>query len=118
MAKWEQLIAARECKHFSQMEAAERVNVGLVTYQRWEAGRSRPQPQHLRQLYDVFGSLLDYRDTTHLHDTISHLTPLVLVEEMPIVVSKEEIDEPQAFIAAHLTTHRWSLAFKEHLTHY
>lgn len=57
MAKWKQLIAAREDKQFSQAEAAERVNVGLVTYQRWEAGRRKPQPQHMRRLCEVFGPL-------------------------------------------------------------
>jgi transcriptional regulator with XRE-family HTH domain len=34
--KWEQLIRVRERLHLSQAEAAERANVGLTTYQRWE----------------------------------------------------------------------------------
>src|SRR5713226_102977 len=117
MAKWGQLIAARECRHFSQMEAAERINVGLVTYQRWESGKSKPQPQHMRQLYEVFGSLLDHQDAVCSHETVSDPSHTASVEEMPIVVSEEDIDEPQAFIIAHMTTRLWSLAFMEHPTY-
>lgn len=116
MAKWGQLIAARECRHFSQMEAAERINVGLVTYQRWESGKSKPQPQHMRQLYEVFGTLLDHLDAVRLHETLSDPSHTASVEEMPIVVSEEDIDEPQAFITAHMTTRLWSLAFRDHPT--
>lgn len=114
MAKWEQLIAARECRHLSQFEAAEQVNVGIGTYQRWESGKSKPQPQHMRQPYEVFGSMLDHPDAIGLHETIPNPPPSV--EKMPIVVSKEEIDELQAFTAANMTTRLWSLAFKEHPT--
>lgn len=57
MAKWEQFIAARERKHLSQVEAAEQLNVGVVTYQRWEAGKRKPQPQYMRRLCDQFGPL-------------------------------------------------------------
>jgi transcriptional regulator with XRE-family HTH domain len=56
MTKWDQLIAAREQMHLSQLEAAERLQVGLVTYQRWEAGRRKPQPQHMRRLSGFFGN--------------------------------------------------------------
>ncbi len=59
MAKWEQLIRARERLHLSQMEAAEQVKVGLATYQRWETGQRKPQPHNMRQLVQVFGALLD-----------------------------------------------------------
>lgn len=114
MAKWEQLIAARESRHLSQFEAAELVNVGLGTYQRWESGRSRPQPQHMRQLYEVFNTLPDHRAETPLNETVSNPSPVASVEGTPIIVSKEEIDEPQAFITTHMTAYLWSLAFKEH----
>ncbi|HEU0003258.1 MAG TPA: helix-turn-helix transcriptional regulator [Ktedonobacteraceae bacterium] len=117
MAKWEQLIAARECKHFSQLEAAERVNVGIVTYQRWESGKSKPQPQHMRQLYEVFGSLLDLHNVMRSHEPISDPSHTPPLEEMSSVVSAGEIDEAQAFIATHMTTHLWSLVFLEHPTH-
>ncbi len=126
MAKWERLIAARERKHLSQMEAAERVNVGLVTYQRWETGKAKPQPQHMRQLYEVFATMLHHEDVALLHEVSSHenvldTSPAASIigdpsEEMLIVVPGEEIDEPQAFIAANMTTHLWSLAFMDHPT--
>jgi transcriptional regulator with XRE-family HTH domain len=117
MGKWAQLIAAREGRHLSQFEAAELVNVGHGTYQRWESGKARPQPQHMRQLCEVFGILLEHPDTMFLRESVSNSLLTAPVEEMPIVVSKEEIDEPRAFIAANMTTHLWSLAFKEHPTH-
>jgi transcriptional regulator with XRE-family HTH domain/tetratricopeptide (TPR) repeat protein len=126
MAKWEQLIAARESKHLSQSETAERVNVGLVTYQRWEAGKAKPQPQHMRQLYEVFGTMLDHLDVILAHEVLSHenvsdTSPASLVignpsEETLIVVPVEEIGEPQAFIAANMTTRLWFLAFMDHPT--
>ena len=122
MAKWEQLIAARECKHLSQLEAAERVNVGLVTYQRWEVGRSKPQPHHMRQLYEVFGALLDHPEhEMPSQETVAASSPTTPVmrdswKERLFVESVEEIDEPQAFIAADMTTHLWSLAFKHYPT--
>ncbi len=124
MAKWEQLVAAREQKHLSQWEAAEHVNVGVVTYQRWEAGKARPQPQHMRQLYAVFGTLLASEKEAlargmHSSEQQSFSSPLSTastVGEVPTIVSGEHIDEPEAFIAAHLTPALWSLAFKDHLT--
>jgi transcriptional regulator with XRE-family HTH domain len=126
MAKWEQLIAARERKHLSQLETAERVNVGLVTYQRWEAGKAKPQPQHMRHLHEVFGAPLDQLDALLPHNTPAHATgadpssipPISsdTSEQMPIIVPAEESDEPLAFIATHMTTHLWSLAFKQYAT--
>lgn len=126
MAKWEFLVAARGRLHLSQLEAAERVNVGLVTYQRWEAGKAKPQPQHMRHLYEVFGVQLDHvhrgpLQDLSVHETLSNtsLSPSTLrdsAEEMPIVTSEKEIDEAQSFIAANMTTHLWSLAFLDHAT--
>lgn len=124
--KWEQLVAARERKHFSQSEAAELIRVGLVTYQRWETGKTKPQPQHMRRLYDVFGTLLTpvpdaFSQETPSGESVSDTLPVASGLEDPsedtlISVPAEEIDEPQAFIAAHLTTHLWSLAFLHHLS--
>jgi transcriptional regulator with XRE-family HTH domain len=123
MAKWEQLIIARERKHFSQAEAAERVNVGLVTYQRWEAGRSRPQPHHMRSLSRVFRELFEGEEETSFQPEVSseHVT-----SHSPLPPGKsstpakhaskadKELDEVQAFIASHMTTHLLSLAFSPH----
>lgn len=125
MAKWQQLIAARERKHLSQLEAAEHLNVGLVTYQRWEAGRAKPQPQHMRRLHEIFGKLLElaemgrWREDASAEKNTADMPPHATVwkdssEARHIVAPAEEIDEPQAFIAAHLTPHLWSLAFMEH----
>jgi len=126
MAKWAQLIAARERKHLSQLETAERVNVGLVTYQRWEAGTTKPQPQHMRHLEAVFDTLFDRFDALRSHTTPAHATgadPSSVStissdspEEMPFTVPVVECDEPLAFIATHMTTHLWSLAFKPYST--
>ena len=118
MAKWGHLIAARECRHLSQFEAAERVNVGLGTYQRWESGKSKPQPQHMRQLFEVFGALLDIPDAVRSRDVpspraVSNSSPTTSVKGDP---SAEEIDEVWAFITTNMTTHLWSLAFKDHPT--
>lgn len=128
MAKWEQLVAARESQHLSQLEAAERVNVGLVTYQRWEAGKAKPQPQHMRHLYEVFGKLLDYGGfidlpilLAHSQKQVSEMSPIAPVigtvpEKWPRETSKEECDEIEAFIATNMTTHLWFLAFLDHAT--
>jgi len=61
MAKWEQLIAARESKHLSQAEAAEQAQVGVATYQRWEQGKARPQPHHMRSLSLIFQTLFEQK---------------------------------------------------------
>lgn len=116
MAKWEQLIAARERKHLSQAEAAEQLNVGIVTYQRWEAGNTRPQPQHMRQLCEVFEILLQqYGETALLKRCTCSPTLVPASRDMPFEgVCTECLDKPQAFITTHLTTHLWSLAFLDH----
>lgn len=121
MAKWEQLVVARERKHLSQAEAAERINVGLVTYQRWELGKRKPQPQHMRHLCELFESLLEQHERVASQETFSDWslsTPFTenSREETPVVLLVEETDKPQTFITAHMTTHLWSLAFKDHPT--
>src|SRR5690348_13114801 len=79
MAKWERLIAAREQMHLSQLEAAEYLNVGVVTYQRWEAGKARPQPQHMRQLCAIFTTLRanDEASETSSTSTLPNVTSSV-----------------------------------------
>src|SRR5258707_2857550 len=123
MAKWEQLIAARERKHLSQLEAAERVNVGAVTYQRWEAGKTKPQPQHMRHLSEVFETLFEQHAETPSQQMCSDCslsTPLPedLRKETPVVLSGEETDKPQAFITTHMPSHLWFLALLNHPTCY
>ena len=48
------LREARKHLGLSQMEAAELLEVSLVTYQRWEQGKAHPQPFHLRQIRHKF----------------------------------------------------------------
>jgi transcriptional regulator with XRE-family HTH domain len=114
MTKWEQLIAAREHLHLSQAEAAERINVGLVTYQRWEVGRRKPQPQHIRQLYAVFGTALHPFTEEARQPQRNGVEPFLQGEFASF--HDEDIDEPQTFIAANMTAHLWSLAFMDHPT--
>ncbi len=128
MTKWEQLVVARERKHLSQAEAAERINVGLVTYQRWELGKRKPQPQHMRHLCELFESLLEQHEEALAWEMPSPekqpsspsllmaSTAGILNREVCGTASSEQIDEPEAFIAAHMTTSLWSLAFKDHPT--
>lgn len=127
MAKWEQLIAARENLHLSQLEAAGQLNVGLVTYQRWETGRTKPQPQHMRRLYKVFGTLLEHGEQTLSHQLSSqtnislNLFPAApamsdFSKHLPVAAPEEENDEARAFIASHMITHLWSLTFLDHPT--
>lgn len=54
MARWEQLIAARERLHLSQEEVAEHLGVGVASYQRWERGTHWPQPRHMHALCELF----------------------------------------------------------------
>jgi transcriptional regulator with XRE-family HTH domain len=128
MAKWAQLIAARDRKHLSQMEAAERLNVGLVTYQRWELGKRRPQPQHMRRIYEIFGPLLEENDNVSIaHETASPVTDMIFTAASPMadttsneqMVSRNQLEETQefcSFLAATLTSHLWSLALMHHST--
>jgi len=44
--------------HLSQEEAAERLNVGRSTVQRWERGEHSPQPMHQRKIDEVYGEAL------------------------------------------------------------
>ncbi len=116
MTRWEQLITARDEKHVSQVEAAELLNVGLGTYQRWESGKAKPQPQHMRRLYEVFqleqGNERAAVETSHT-PTFSK-NPL---RELPIVAVQDELDEPQVFITTNMLARLWSLAFMDHPTH-
>lgn len=123
MAKWEQLIAARERRHLSQAEAAERLNVGLVTYQRWEQGKRKPQPQHMRRLCELF-SLFEDDNIPRPAETLSPSskadsfpTPLTgnLVVVEPIPVFLEEDRELHSLVATNMTARLWSLAFLDHL---
>src|SRR5947209_9244611 len=106
MAKWDQLIAAREHKHLSQAEAAEHANVSVVTYQRWETGKARPQPHHMRQLRKFFDCLFE-------SDEPSCLSPLPALPSHEVSSEHTPVDELETFIATHLTAHLWSLAFKD-----
>ncbi len=115
MTRWEQLIAARDEKHVSQSEAAELLNVGLVTYQRWEGGKAKPQPQHLRRIHEIFR--LGQGDESV--PTEPSRTPSVenkLSQKHLPSVAEEDFDELPNLIAAKITTHLLSLAFIEHAT--
>ena len=119
MTKWDRLVAARKRLHLSQMEAAERVNVGIVTYQRWETGKAEPQPEHMRQLYGVFGALLASEAPEQKY--LADISPTAsatkgIPAELFIISSEEEIDEPLAFIASNMTAHLLFLAFMDHAT--
>lgn len=130
MAKWEQLIAARVRMHLSQLEAAERVNVGLVTYQRWERGKRRPQPHHMRSLCGIFGPQLVYGEQTayledmpsHEEETSSFLTPSVsnppdlIAQATTSILLTEEDQELRSLLTTHMTAHLWSLVLRDHAT--
>lgn len=118
MAKWEQLIAARERKHLSQVEAARRVNVGLATYQRWELGQRKPQPQHLRRLYEIFGVPLESQGRAPAQGVVDCGRDSNASLFLPLWEhTAEEMDsELQAPIVVTMTSHLWSFAFMEHPT--
>jgi len=101
MTRWDRLVAAREKLHLSQMEAAERVNVGIVTYQRWETGKAKPQPEHMRQIVEVFGALLASEAVAHALEAPDQKS--ISGEEKHSGESGKERDEPGAFIVAHDT---------------
>ena len=113
MTKWDRLVAARKELHLSQMEAAERVNVGIVTYQRWETGKAEPQPEHLRQLYTVFGPLLEAFDQKSLTSSSAGKDAS---QKQQNGAAAEKLDEPGAFIASHMTPYLWSVAFQHYPT--
>ncbi len=125
MEKWEQLIAAREQKHFSQAEAAEQVNVGLVTYQRWELGKRKPQPHHMRRLCEVFETLLELKGVALQQElpqgqrsvlSSAAFTMETSGADTPIVIAMEESEELQTLLTATMTSYLWSLAFTDHPT--
>lgn len=112
MAKWEQLIAARERQHLSQTEAARRINVGLATYQRWEMGQRKPQPQHLRRLYEVLGFLQEQKKQPPVQGQI------VCVHRpgrSAFPFRFRESDYQRSAIVT-MTSHLWSFAFMDHPT--
>lgn len=121
MAKWEQLITARERKHLSQAEAAERANVGLVTYQRWELGKRRPQPQHMRHLCEIFDTLLEFEEAANIQKQRRNLFPLTSTTGTSLVEAPndgytDEINELQIILATNMTSRLWSLALMDHPT--
>lgn len=95
MGKWEQLIAARERLHLSQVEAARRLGVGVATYQRWEMGKRRPQPQYLRNLYALF-------DLQPVSNEPGGDLSLTLLE-------RERDWEVSTLLATRLAIHLWSV---------
>lgn len=107
MAKWEELIAARERWQLSQVEMAERLHIGPGTYQRWEAGKSKPQPQHRRRLAEIFEETLKLEEDAPSDE--QERARLLLSPAGSIV----PLNEPRTFIATHMTTHLWSLAFQK-----
>lgn len=54
MKRWHELIEARLHLQMSQAEVAEHMGVEVATYQRWEWGKRRPQPRHMRELCAFF----------------------------------------------------------------
>jgi transcriptional regulator with XRE-family HTH domain len=121
MSKWEQLIAAREHLHLSQLEAAERLGIGVATYQRWESGRRKPQPRHMRELCEFFGLETGSNDTEP--ESGDQLTSARLEAgaekrtdlSSPVPVS-EKHREMRALLMTHLTARLWSLALGAHAT--
>jgi transcriptional regulator with XRE-family HTH domain/tetratricopeptide (TPR) repeat protein len=118
MAKWELLIAARERKHLSQAEAARRINVGLATYQRWELGHRKPQPQHRRHLYEVLDISLEQQEQIFAQGLVEHLRPLGVSPISLLWGHAVEAKDgnPQAPVAVTMTSHLWSFVFMDHPT--
>jgi transcriptional regulator with XRE-family HTH domain len=123
MAKWEQLIAARERKHLSQMEAAELLNVGLATYQRWELGKRKPQPHHKRQIYEKFELLTEEKiiflpevepfPISEVSISVMSISPT----EISVSAFNEEIHKLRSHLTVNMTSHLLSLALMDHLTY-
>jgi transcriptional regulator with XRE-family HTH domain len=119
MGKWEALIAARDRQHFSQAEAAKRLGVGLATYQRWELGKRRPQPQHLRNLCELFDLRSDDEPGTCSDAEMTADEPYEGHHgSLPqTLLAKREKDWAlPALLATRLTAHLWSLALGAHAT--
>jgi transcriptional regulator with XRE-family HTH domain len=145
MAKWEQLIAARERISLSQAEAAERLVVGLTTYQKWEAGKARPQPRNRRRLSEVFPTLAHpvageqetktgaetcaqlhinpRADLSQAQDClqstpVSSAAPAVSTPLISLTVSNlpEETDQTSYFLEPKMLDALWTPAFMDHLT--
>jgi transcriptional regulator with XRE-family HTH domain len=142
----ELLRAARHHFDLSQLEAAELLKVSIVTYQRWEQGKAKPQPYHRRQIRSVFGKAFpplallpeeevfadlsseDENVASHEQGTspqildtapVSNSASIALFPPIPAFSEETERalpNEPEVFIATHMVTHLWSLAFMEHAT--
>lgn len=126
MDKWELLIAARERLHLSQAEAAERLDVGLATYQRWELGKQKPQPRHMRTLGEIFDPRLvcDEQEAwpgeqlVHAHAgavTGAYSSEFCGVFPSSLLVRVAD-RELHILLASHLTAHLWSLTLGTHTT--
>jgi len=121
MSKWEQLIAAREHLHLSQLEVAEHLGIGVATYQRWESGKRKPQPRHMRGLCEFFGFELDSSDAEVVPE--DQFAPMCLQEEAERHVNLcssmsggERHRDVHTLLMAHLTARLWSLALAAHTT--
>lgn len=121
MSKWEQLIAAREQLHLSQLEVAEHLGIGVATYQRWESGRRKPQPRHMRGLCEFFGIELDSGDAeTRQEDQLTAMCPQEEAEMyadlcLPVPEDGKRVGV-HALLMTHLTARLWSLALSAHTT--
>lgn len=117
MGKWELLIAARERLHLSQAEAAAHLRVGLATYQRWELGKRKPQPRHLRNLCELFDlSPGSGKPGAWLIPSGAEMTADEHSERyyggFPRIILEESINDQElpALLATRLTARLWSLA--------
>lgn len=106
MTRWEQLIAARERLHLSQEEAARRLDVGLATYKRWEMGKRKPQPHHMRALCELFDPWLVYgaQEARPGH------------ARTEAAAGARSVEGGESKPSPLLTTHLWSLALADHAT--
>src|SRR5579884_443711 len=125
------LREARKHLGLSQMEAAEMLDVSLVTYQRWEQGKARPQPFHLRQIRLKFkpafqalglieaepGDLGDF--TPHQEDEAT-CTSVVSPFLSPTIPSADgsttHVDERARTMMEPMTLHLLSFAYMVHPT--
>lgn len=119
MEKWEQLVTARKRKYLSQMETAGHLNVGLVTYQRWELRKRIPQPQHMRRLQEFFGELLVLNEADS-SSCVMLSTTQPEEEQLPIEAQEQLLDEApndlQVFLQTNMSARLWSLVFQDHPT--
>jgi len=120
------LREARKHLGLSQMEAAELLEVSLVTYQRWEQGKAHPQPFHLRQLRHKFRpgfqalGLMETEprdqgdDTLHQEEKTvcaSVVSPLPSPTMPSAGESMTDVDEAMGTIMEPMTLHLLSVAY-------